>query len=150
VLSLCSCSLGAPNEDEIRASAVYAEVVRWLVDDAGGATVDEPMAVFIEPRGEGAAISLDVQAELIEATKDIADVRFLDERNEGLVEEEGTIVVKDGGILIRLGPVVEEDSPVLLDVDIWESEDTFSEVRFELRRSGSAWAVQGQPEEIEA
>jgi hypothetical protein len=45
--------------------------------------------------------------------------------------------------------VVEEDSPVLLDVDIWESEDTFSEVRFELRRSGSAWRVQGQPEEIE-
>jgi hypothetical protein len=149
VLSLCSCSLGAPNEDEIRASAVYAEVVRWLVDDAGGATDEEPMAVFIEPRGEGAAISLDVQAELIEATEEIAAVRFLDERDEGLVDEEGTIVVKDGGILIRLGPVVEEDSPVLLDVDIWESEDTFSEVRFELRRSGSAWTVQGQPEEIE-
>jgi hypothetical protein len=150
VLSLCSCSLGAPNEDEIRASAVYAEVVRWLVDDAGRAADEEPMAVFIEPRGEGAAISLDVQAELIEATKDMADVRFLDERDEGLVEEEdGTIAVRDGGILIRLGPVVEEDSPVLLDVDIWESEDTFSEWRFELRRRGNSWAVQGQPEQNE-
>jgi hypothetical protein len=149
LLALWSCSCGSPNEDEIRASAVYAEVVRWLVDDAGGATVDEPMAVFIEPRGEGAAISLDVQAELIDATKDIADVRFLDERDEGLVEEEGTIEVKDGGILIRLGPVIEEDSPVLLDVDIWESEETFSELRFELRRSGSTWTVQGRPEQIE-
>ena len=148
-LALWSCSCGSPNEDEIRASAVYHEVVRWLVDDAGAATDDEPMAVFIEPRGEGAAISLDVQAELIDATKDIADVRFLDERDEGLVEEEGTIVVKDDGILIRLGPVIEEDSPVLLDVDIWESEDTFSELRFELRRFGSTWAVQGTPEPIE-
>ena len=150
LLALWSCSCGSPNEDEIRASAVYHEVVRWLVDDAGATTDDEPMAVFIEPRGEGAAISLDVQAELIDATKDIAEVRFLDERDEGLVEEEdGTIAVKDGGILIRLGPVVEEDRPVLLDVDIWESEDTFSELRFELRRFGSTWAVQGTPEQIE-
>jgi hypothetical protein len=149
LLALWSGSCGSPNEDEIRASAVYQEVVHWLVDDAAGGTDDEPMPVFIEPRGEGAAISLDVQAELIDATKDFADVRFLDERDEGLVEEEGTIMVRDGGILIRLGPVIEEDSPVLLDVDIWESEDTFTELRFELRRSGSTWAVQGRPEQIE-
>ena len=148
LLSLWSCSIGAANEDEIRASAVYDEVVRWLVDDAGGSTPEEPMAVFIEPRGEGAAISLDVQAELIEATKDIANVRFLDERSEGLVENDGVLSVKDEGILVRLGPVVEDDSHVLLDVDIWTSEDTFDEVRFELRRSGTTWAVQGPPEEI--
>ena len=117
-----SCSIGSANEDEIRASEVYDEVVRWLVDDAGGGNAEDPMAVFIEPRGEGAAISLDVQAELIEATKDVADVRFLDERSEGLVDEDGTVVVKDEGILIRLGPVVEDDSHVLLDVDIWESD----------------------------
>jgi hypothetical protein len=147
---LVSCSIGAANEDEIRASAVYDEVVRWLVDDAGGATEEEPMAVFIEPRGEGAAISLDVQAELIDATKDVADVRFLDERSEGLVEDdEGNVAVKDEGILIRLGPVLEDDAYVLLDVDVWESVDTFREVRFELRRSGNTWAVQGPPELIE-
>jgi hypothetical protein len=147
---LWSCSIGAANEDEIRASAVYDEVVRWLVDDAGGATPEERMAVFIEPRGEGAAISLDVQAELIEATEDVADVRFLDERAEGLVEEDGTVVVKDEGMLIRLGPVIEDDRHVLLDVDIWESEDTSREVRFELRRRGNTWSVQGQPEEIDS
>ena len=107
------------------------------------------MAVFIEPRGEGARISLDVQAELIEATKDIANVRFLDERSEGLVENDGTFAVKDEGILIRLGPVVEEGAHVLLDVDIWKSVDTFDEVRFELRRSGNTWAVQGPPEPID-
>ncbi|HWM22410.1 MAG TPA: hypothetical protein VNO51_22155 [Ilumatobacteraceae bacterium] len=148
LIPLCSCSFGSANEDEIRASAVYDEVVRWLVDDAGGATPEEPMAVFIEPRGEGSAISLDVQAELIDLTKDIANVRFLDERSEGLIDEDGTVVVKDEGILIRLGPVVEDDSHVLLDVDIWESEDTFREVRFELRRSGRTWSVQGPPDEI--
>jgi hypothetical protein len=150
VLPLVSCSIGAANENEIRASAVYAEVVRWLVDEAGGATEEEPMAVFIEPRGEGAAISLDVQAELIDATKDVADVRFLDERSEGLIEDdEGNVAVKAEGILIRLGPVLEDDAYVLLDVDVWESIDTFREVRFELRRSGNTWAVQGPPEPIE-
>jgi hypothetical protein len=150
LVPLLSCSIGAANEDEIRASAVYAEVVRWLVDDAGGVTAEEPMAVFIEPRGEGAAISLDVQAELIAATEDVANVRFLDERAEGLVETEGTVAVKDEGMLIRLGPVIEDDRHVLLDVDIWESEDTFREVRFELRRSGSVWAVQGPPDDIDS
>lgn len=149
LLALWSCSIGAANEDEIRASAVYDAAVRWLVDDAGGAGAEEPMAVFIEPRGEGAAISLDVQAELIDATQDVADVRFLDERSEGLVDEDGTMKVKDDGILIRLGPVVEDDSPVLLDVDLWESVDTFEALRFQLRRSGSTWSVQGTPEQIE-
>jgi hypothetical protein len=52
-------------------------------------------------------------------------------------------------MLIRLGPVIEDDRHVLLDVDIWESEDTFREVRFELRRSGSVWAVQGPPDDID-
>ena len=68
---------------------------------------------------------------------------------EGLVDQDGTLVVKDDGILIRLGPVVEDDSHVLLDVDIWKSVDTFDEVRFELRRSGNTWAVQGPPEPID-
>src|SRR4029453_952931 len=75
LLSLWSCSFGSANGDEDRPSGGDEEVVRWLVDDAGGATPEAPMAVFIEPRGEGAAISLDVQAELIEATKDVANVR---------------------------------------------------------------------------
>jgi hypothetical protein len=43
---------------------------------------------------------------------------------------------------------VEDDSHVLLDVDIWKSVDTFDEVRFDLRRSGNTWAVQGPPEPI--
>ena len=145
-----SCSIGAANEDEIRASEVYEEVVRWLVADAGGSTPEEPMAVFIEPRGEGVAISLDVQAELVDVAKDVASIRFLDERSEGLVDEDGVVKVKDDGILIRLGPVVEDDSHVLLDVDVWESVDTFDELRFELRRSGRTWSVQGPPEQITA
>jgi hypothetical protein len=149
LVPLCSCSIGSANEDEIRASEVYDEVVRWLVDDAGGGTAEDPMAVFIEPRGEGTAISLDVQAEVVEATQDVADVRFLDERTEGLIVEDDDVVVKDEGILIRLGPVVEDDRHVVLDVDIWESVDTFSAVRFELRRSGNTWSVQGPPNTIE-
>jgi hypothetical protein len=148
-LGLVSCGIGSANEDEVRASAVYAEVIGWLVADTGRMDPEEPMAVFVEPRGEGAGISLDVQTEVIEETKDVADVRFLDERAEGLVDEDGVVGVKDDGILIRLGPVIEDDRHVELDVDIWETVDTFTEVRFELRRSGDVWSVQGPPEAIE-
>ena len=81
-----------------------------------------PLPVFIEPRGEGATIHLDVQAELIKSTKDVATVRFIDSRDEALItNDDGTVVVADGGILIRLAPVVEEGEKVRLDVDVHDN-----------------------------
>ncbi|MDP9464593.1 MAG: hypothetical protein M3P52_08220, partial [Actinomycetota bacterium] len=100
---MAACSAPSPASPEVRAGAVYDVIVRWF---AKTTTNDpDPLPVFIEPRGVGASIQLDVQAELIKSTQDVATVRFIDSRDEALVtNDDGTVVVADGGILIRLAP----------------------------------------------
>jgi hypothetical protein len=121
--------------------------VRWFADKA---TDDpEPLPVFIEPRGEGASIELDVQAELIKSTKDVATVRFIDSRDEALVtKDDGTVVVADGGILIRLAPVIEEGQKVRLDVDVHDHDEVFHTLQFSLNLVSEKWVISQAPVEV--
>ncbi len=118
-------------------------IVRWFAQT----TTDdpEPLPVFIEPRGVGTSIELDVQAELIKSTQDVATVRFIDSRDEALVTgDDGSVVVADGGILIRLAPVVEEGNEVRLDIDVHENDEVFRTVQFDLKMVNDQWVI-GQP-----
>ena len=131
----------------VRAGAVYDSIVRWF---AQSSTEDpDPLPVFIEPRGEGASIQLDVQAELIKSTKDVATVKFIDSRDEALVtNDDGTVVVADGGILIRLAPVVEEGQKVRIDVDVHEHDEQFRTMQFNLALVKDQWVIQQAPVEV--
>jgi hypothetical protein len=131
----------------VRAGAVYDTIVRWF---AQSKTDDpEPLPVFIEPRGEGATIKLDVQAELVKSTKDVATVRFIDTRDEAMVtNDDGTVVVADGGILLRLAPVIEVGSEVQLDVDVHVRDEQFRTLQFDLKLVADKWVVEQPPVEI--
>jgi hypothetical protein len=146
VVMVFGCSKSS--ESEIRASAVYEGVMRWLA--AEHASDPDPLPVFVEPRGEGTSIDLEVQAEVVESVADVADVRFIDTRDEALEsdDESGLIVVRDGGLLIRLGPVLEEGQRVTLDVDIFVDEEADRTIRFSLVASGDEWRVVGDPLEV--
>ncbi len=131
----------------MRAGAVYDSIVRWFAQRS--ADDPDPLPVFVEPRGEGASIQLDVQAELIKSTKDVATVRFIDSRDEALVtNEDGTVVVADGGILIRLAPVVEEVHKVHIDVDVHDHDEQFRTMQFNLDLIGDRWVIQGSPVDV--
>ena len=133
----------------MRAGAVYDSIVRWFAQSSADDPV--PLPVFIEPRGEGASIQLDVQAELIKSTKDIATVRFIDSRDEALVtNDDGTVVVADGGILIRLAPVVEEGQQVRIDVDVHEHDEQFRTMQFNLDHVADQWVIHEPPIEVPA
>lgn len=140
-----ACSKGS--ESEVRASAVYVGVMRWLA--AQSDTDPDPLPVFVEPRGEGTSIDLEVQADVVDTSSDVADVRFIDTRDEALVTdgETETIVVRDGGVLIRLGPVLEEGRRVTLDVDVFVDEQTEQTLRFSMLATGDEWRVLGDPVE---
>lgn len=144
---MAACSPTSPASPEVRASAVYDAIVRWF---AQSKTDDpEPLPVFIEPRGEGASIELDVQAELIKSTQDVATVRFIDSRDEALVtNDDGTVVVADGGILIRLEPVVEEGKKVRLDIDVHDRDEKFRTLQFDLGLVNEAWVIAQPPVEV--
>ena len=106
----------------------------------------DPLPVFIEPRGEGASIGLDVQADLIKSAQDVATVRFIDSRDEALVtKDDGTVVVADGGVLIRLGPVVEEGKKVRMAVDVHDHDEQFHTLQFDLSLINGAWVIDRQP-----
>lgn len=146
-LILAACSSPSPATPEARAGAVYDAVVRWFAQSSS--SDPDPLPVFIEPRGEGASIQLDVQAELVKSTHAIATVRFIDARDEALVtNDDGTVVVADGGILLRLAPVVEEGDKVRLDVDVHDRDEHFRTMQFDLELADDQWVISQAPVEI--
>lgn len=123
---------------------MYDTVVRWFAQTS--AADPDPLPVFIESRGEGASIELDVQAELIKSTQDVATVKFIDSRDEALVtNDDGTVVVVDDGILVRLAPVIEEGRKVRLDVDVHQSDENFETMQFTLSLVNEEWVLDGEP-----
>ena len=149
LLILVSCSGPSAATPEARAGAVYDTIVRWYATKS--AADPDPLPVFIEPRGEGASIRLDVQAELVKSTKDVATVRFIDSRDEALVtKEDGTVVVADGGVLLRLAPVIEQGNKVQLDVDVHDHDDVFRTMQFDLTLVSEQWVIDAPPAEVPA
>jgi hypothetical protein len=141
---LATCSSASPENPEVRAGAVYDTIVRWFAQSS--ANDPDPLPVFIEPRGEGASIQLDVQAELIKSTQDVATVRFIDSRDEALVtNDDGTVVVADDGMLLRLAPVIEEGTKVRIDVDIHDHDEQFKTLQFVLDRVSDKWEIELPP-----
>lgn len=128
---------------------MYDSVVRWFAKSSS--SDPDPLLVFIEPRGEGASIKLDVQAELVKSTKDVATVRFIDSRDEALVtNDDGTVIVADGGILLRLAPVVESGDKIQLDVDVHDHDEQFRTLQFELNLVDEQWVIANPPAELPA
>ena len=142
-----SCSSPSPANPAVRAGAVYDTIVRWFADESSGDPT--PLPVFIEPRGEGASIELDVQAELIKSTQDVATVRFIDSRDEALItNDDGTVVVADNGILLRFAPVVEEGDKVRLDIDVHDRDEQFKTLQFSLDQVNDKWVINQQPIDV--
>jgi hypothetical protein len=128
---------------------VYDSIVRWFAEKS--ATDPDPLPVFIEPRGEGASIRLDVQAELVASTKNVATVRFIDARQEALVTKaDGTVVVANDGVLLRLAPVVENGNKVQLDVDVHDHDEQFRTMQFDLTLVSDRWVIDQPPTQLPA
>ena len=134
-----SCTDLSPSKE--RASDVYVTVIRWFAEQNAG---EAPLKVFVEPRGEGSSINVDVQAEVVTAVEDVAAVRFIDARDEALVDNgEGVLIVRDNGVLIAFGPVPNDAADVTLELDQYVDETTVRTFRFALSRSGGQWVIAG-------
>ena len=141
------CRTSSPSET--RAASVYEAILRWFAERRSDDP--EPLPIFIEPRGEGAGIDLAVQAELIELTSDYATARFIDSREEAILEtdeaDDEHAIVRDDGVLVRLDPVL-EDRPVTVDVDEYVDHETLRTLRFRLTSTRNTWQVVGEPADV--
>ena len=148
-IAIASASCTASSPSDIRAASVYDAVVRWFAERS--AEDPEPLPVFIEARGEGTSIDLAVQAELIDLSVEYATARFIDSREEAVAEDEDDperMAVRDGGVLIRLDPVIEQGRPSALHVDEWVDETTMRTLRFLLSERDDTWHVVGDPVDV--
>jgi len=132
-----ACTTLSPSKE--RASDVYVTIVEWF---AAQQLAEPPLRVFVEPRGEGSSISVDVQAEVITAVEDVATVRFIDVRDEALDDlGDGVVVVRDEGILLAFGPVPKDTADLALEVDQYLGGSLVRTYRFEMSRRGEQWHV---------
>lgn len=139
-VTFASCSPLSPSKE--RASDVYVTVIRWFAARGDPAV---KLKVFVEPRGEGTAIDLDVQSEVVTAVEDVAAVRFIDARDEALVDDgNGVLVVRDGGILIAFEPVENDAADVTLELDQFLSETMVRTYRFDLSHRADGWVINSE------
>lgn len=131
------CTELSPSKE--RASDVYATIIHSFATQPEG---DPKLNAYVEPRGEGSSISVDVQAELVTSVEDVADVRFIDARSEALEETDaGEMVVRDGGILLAFGPVPNDATDVIVEVDQYIDETNLATHRFVMHRKGDEWTI---------
>jgi hypothetical protein len=109
-------------------------------DDAADATL---LPVFVEPLGEGYVIDLAVQADVIRGLEDVADVRFIDQRTEALEQSSDGQPVRDGGMLVALGPLLEEvDGIQTVQVRRYIDADRSENRRAVVTESEGSWVVE--------
>ncbi len=140
---ISGCTSDGPAERGSTADA-YALVLQWFVDRSES-EVDPPL-VFVEALGEGVSIGLDTQAAVLSSTVDFAEVRFIDDRSEALSDG----VVRDGGILIALGPIVGAGTEVSIESAHITSESSTIVWAFSLVSRDAEWRMRNEPEQVDS
>lgn len=81
---------------------IYSAAIRFVMEEATeGKRPERP--VFVVGVEEG--IPLKVQVGVVQRLEEFADVRFVDDRSEAIVEEEPRRPVRQQGMLLILGPI---------------------------------------------
>jgi hypothetical protein len=132
---------GASDAEESRPAQVYVATIEGvLAEESPTAGTDELPVVYVVPLGES-DIDATVQADVASELREVADVRFADERSEALDEDEPGMPVRDEGVLVAVGDVAEEGQPVDVEVEVYRSEDDWSKRVFTFSLRSSQWTL---------
>jgi hypothetical protein len=131
--ALASSGPGAAGDwpDGVKQAEVYVQVLRrYLGTPAENSFLDHPFKkIFVldravpgvgDPQADtstGSTIPVTAQRMLIDALADLGSVSFVADRDTVIVRNTGCATVKDGGILITLGPPVGDDNRVEVSVN---------------------------------
>jgi hypothetical protein len=132
---------GADDGDVSREGHVLTAAVRDVLTEQPPPTdPDELPVVFVVGVGEE-DIAADVQAEVTRELDDDAVVRFADEREEAVEEDEPHVPVRDAGVLLVVGEVAVEGDPVELSVEVYRSDQDWSDRVLTIASGPSQWTV---------
>lgn len=133
---------GGSGDDEVsRDAQVYLATIRTVLGDQPPPADPEVLpVVYVVAVGE-TAIPADVQAEVAMEIDEEADIRFADQRDEAVLEDEDDLPVRDKGVLVAFGAVPAEREPVAVEVEVYRSDDDWSKVVLTVSRRSSQWTV---------
>jgi hypothetical protein len=137
---LAACGDSSEAEMSRPAQIFVATIREVLAHENPAAGTDDLPIVYVEPLGDE-DIDATVQADTASELREVADVRFADERSEVLDEDEPGMPVRDDGILIAIGDIPEEGEPVEVEVETYRSEDDRSTALFSFALRSSEWTV---------
>ena len=146
---LAGCGDDDGNRDSTVADA-YIVVAEWILAEpefAPDPTLAETFPVFVESLGPG-EIDLDVQVEMVGHFEPVVDIRFIDTRTEALDETEVGAPVRDGGLLLGLGPVPAA-GPIDIRGEVYRTAERVVGYRFRVARSGQTMVLVEPPEQVE-
>lgn len=132
-------------DDGAKPPSTAAQIVEDVVRDAAGHVPpdpDDPEAlpvVYVMSRSEE-PFSARVQAAVANAVNDEIDVRFADDRAEALDAERPGEPVRDRGALVAIGPLTPDETPMVIELEIYRSATQFSRRTVTFARTGDDWA----------
>lgn len=141
---------GETDQSANREVDAYTAVVDWVLAEPRFTTTPDPddkLIVFIESLASG-VIDLDVQIEVVGHFEELAEIRFIDTREEAVDQEEPGAPVRDGGMLLGLG-AVPATGPLELRGEVYRTVDDVVGYRFMLENKGPKLVLIGPPEEVE-
>lgn len=151
VLALALVACGSDRiDDPVQDDAeIYRTVISDLVTRSGVVfpRSEDPPVLYVEALGVD-GIDLEIQVDLITAWVDRYDFRFIDDRSEAIDPELDGFPVREGSLLLGLGPIT-RDGIAEVRGETYLSEDDVRAYRYALRPAGSRWTVVGDPEAIE-
>lgn len=138
-------SCGAEDGQSVeRGAQVYAAVIRALVSEPPGhpdtGAEQRDRIVYAGPLGENVDISLEVQVAVVDRLEEFATIRFVDDRNEAIDDDEQGEPVREDGVLLLLGRIPDGRSPSF-EAARYIDVDAATRFRVTAERSRGKWKV---------
>jgi hypothetical protein len=146
---LMGCVSDTAVDDTARNAAIYRSVIADVVDHSavGLDSSDDLPVLFIEAF-ETDGITLEVQVEVVTSFIEQYEIRFIDDRDEALVDDLADLPVRANSVLIGLGAII-LDGTADVRSERYLSTDVVSAYRYTLSGRDDRWSIIGAPEEIE-
>jgi hypothetical protein len=130
-----------------RDAGVYEVVLRDLVlADLPPKAEDDPLPVVYVFGADGTTVPVDIQVNVVKMLNDEAEIRFVDAREDAVLEEapEGDDreePVRDDGVLVTFGALPETGSTIVVEVDIYSSVGDERAYEVTLAGGPSRWQI---------
>lgn len=142
ILAVAGCASDDGDDPDLRTAGAFRAAFGWVIDTNWPvATSDDAEPVLYIVSGDATSIPTNVQVAVVEQMRDEATLRFTDSRDDALDTDTPGEPVKEDGLLVTVGPVADEGSPIDMEVKVYRDETTHASFLLELAGSGDSWRV---------